>query len=291
MLQAQPKIVKLLICHKDKTNLRDICSKLADRLKNKSISDIYSVSDFGYCALMNVKAVTLFFLAILAPFSYAKSGDILACIDDHPPYQVLAEKPYGTHISALEILANVLDKKLIFIRSTNFARCVALLKSGEVDVIAGLNINDERKQFAFYAPFKYADERIVISTKDIHITDYQDFTGKIIGIPRGTTYFKKFDEDTSLNKVSIHTIRTGLELLRKKRIDMIITSAQVVNTLVGDINKDKLKISRISLVDDNKTFFGFSKKNKLNLTSQDVIKLTTKAFEAGAFDGIQYTEL
>ncbi|NMP31157.1 transporter substrate-binding domain-containing protein [Thalassotalea sp. M1531] len=231
---------------------------------------------------MNIRsliiAVTLSFLSVS---TYSKSTDLVACIDDHPPYQILADKPYGTHISALETLASALNKQLVFVKSPNFARCVALLKTGEVDVIAGLNRSKEREKFAFYAPFKVADERIVISTKDVFIEEYGDFQGKIIGVPRGTTYFNKFDNDKSLNKVSIHTIRTGLELLLKNRIDMIITSPYVIDSLLTDIKKAKLKITKLNLQnsDTDKTHFGFSKKNKLNLSQEEIVSIATNAFE------------
>jgi len=206
---------------------------------------------------------------------------MVACIDDHPPYQHLGSPPYGTHVDALKILAKALDKKLTYVQSPNFARCVAFLKSGQVDVIAGLNINESRKKFAFYVPFKTADKRVVISNKEVNIETYEDFYGKIIGVPRGTYYFEKFDNDSSLKKVPIHTVRTGIELLLKNRIDIIITSTYVIDTLLTDIDKAKLKVSHIQLqnaAEKKKTHFGFSKKNKLNISQEDVIFKASQAF-------------
>lgn len=48
---------------------------------------------------------TIFLLLTFLWLPNAQSKELIACIDDHPPYQVVAEKPYGTHISALEVLA------------------------------------------------------------------------------------------------------------------------------------------------------------------------------------------
>ncbi|MFD2166149.1 substrate-binding periplasmic protein [Thalassotalea euphylliae] len=234
---------------------------------------------------MKFSVLCLLSFFILVASAQAKQEDIVACIDDHPPYQYLAEVPYGTHIAALQTLAKILDRNLVYVRSPNFARCVAMLKSGEVDVVAGLNITEERKAFAFWAPFKMADELNVITKKDITIEKYDDFRGKIIGIPRGSTYFYKFDNDDTLNKVSIQSERVGFSLILKERIDLIMASQQVLDSHITDIKKAELKISPISLYElrAKETYFGFSKKHRLSLSDEEIAFKTLDAFKRGVF--------
>ena len=234
-----------------------------------------------------MKKTTLLLLSLFwASFTQAQSKALVACIDDHPPYQYLGVKPYGTHISALEVLADVLDKQLTFVQSPNFARCVAMLKKGDVDVIAGLNQTAQRDQFAVYAPFKPADELKVISKEGIIISTYNDFKGKIIGVSRGTAYFPKFDNDDTLDKISVQSDRIGFSLLLKNRIDLIMFSPEVLATFSGEISSAKLKVSPIALegLRNTVTLFGFSKLHKLNLSNKELIDKVTNAYQAGFFN-------
>jgi len=229
---------------------------------------------------------TLLFLSIIwASFTQAHTENLIACIDDHPPYQYLGEKPHGIHISALKVLSNVLEKDLKFVQSPNFARCVVMLKKGDVDVIAGLNPTKERNKFAFYAPFKSADTLIVISKKGISINTYNDFKGKIIGVARGSLYFPRFDQDHSLDKISVQSSRIGFSLLLKDRVDLIMISPVMLATLTEEINNADLKVSPISLEElrNKKTFFGFSKLNKINFSHKELINKVTSAYQQGIF--------
>lgn len=105
------------------------------------------------------------------------------------------------HISQHSKYLQMYYKKTHIYKLPNFARCVALLKKGQVDVIAGLNPSPERDEFSFYAIFKAADELRVVSKEGITINDYSDFHGKIIGISRGASYFPRFDNNKKLKKL------------------------------------------------------------------------------------------
>ncbi len=233
-----------------------------------------------------MKKISLLVLSLFwASLTHAQSNLIVACIDDHPPYQYLGETPHGTHITALEVLANVLDKKLTFIQSPNFARCVAMLKNGDVDVVAGLNKTEQRAKFAFYAPFKAADALRVISKESIIINTYDDFKGKIIGVARGSLYFPRFDSDDTLDKISVQNNRIGFSMLLKNRIDLIMLSPEILETFSEEIKSAKLKVSPMELeeVRNNVTLFGFSKHHKLNLNDKELIDKVTTAYKNGAF--------
>jgi polar amino acid transport system substrate-binding protein len=212
------------------------------------------------------KAVLLLLSLLWTSVTQAQNQMLTACIDEHPPYQYLGEKPHGIHISALEVLAEILEKDLTFVQSPNFARCSAMLKKGDVDVVAGLIPTEQRSQFAFYAPFKTADLMKVVSIEGVTINTYNDFKGKIIGVSRGTSYFPRFDKDDSLNKISVQNSQIGLSLLMKGRIDLIMLSPALLENLSDEINSAKLTVSPISLEElrHNETYFGFSKRHKLN---------------------------
>lgn len=215
----------------------------------------------------------------------ANGNEIVACIDDHPPYQILADIPHGSHITALEKLAKVLEKQLKFIRSPNFARCVAMLSKGHVDVIAGLTPTEERGEFAFFAPFKKADALRVISKNGINIKNYSDFKGKIIGVARGSTYFPRFDNDNNLDKISIQNIRIGITLMKKNRIDLIMVSPATLATFSKEIAEEKFIVSPMELEElrDKETSFGFSKAHQLTMTNQEIKDKVYAAYQQGRF--------
>ncbi|ALO41169.1 substrate-binding periplasmic protein [Pseudoalteromonas phenolica] len=234
---------------------------------------------------MHLVKACLILLLITTHFTQAQTQPIKACIDDHPPYQILEPTPSGIHIHALRVLANILDKEIIFVKSPNFARCVAFLKSGEVDVIAGLSPTTPRKQFAFFTPFKRADQLRVISKKQIKVTKYEDLYGKIIGVARGESYFPRFDKDTSLDKISIQNARVGFSLLLKDRIDILMVSPEKFASLSKEQDLSALWISPITLdkTRAKETSFGFSKKHNLNMSNAELIRIVDKAYKAGVF--------
>ncbi len=232
-----------------------------------------------------LKSILVILLFSICFFSEATSKSLVACIDEHPPYQYLAEIPYGKHISALRILADVLNKELTFVRSPNIARCLSFLNTGYVDVIAGLNITKERSKFTFYAPFKLADGLTAISRKNMTINEYSDLADKIIGVPRGATYFAKFDNDDTLNKVSIQNEVVGLSMILKQRIDLILANENILEMGQEGSNYNALKASKIELGEDfsKVTYFGFSMKNKLEMSQQEIISAVQEAVKKGRF--------
>lgn len=230
-----------------------------------------------------MKMLMIIFLLKISPANAAKDS-LIACIDEHPPYQILGEQPKGLHIDALHKLSTLLAKNITFIQSPNFARCVALLERGEVNVIAGLNPTEERKRFAFFAPFKQADSLKVISKQEITIKSYDDFKNKIIGVSRGTLYFHRFDQDKELDKIEMQNDRIGLSLLQKQRIDLMMVSPALLEMFAKDIKNANLKISPITLEElrNKETFFGFSKKRTKEQAL--IIKKVTRAYHNGFFE-------
>jgi polar amino acid transport system substrate-binding protein len=234
---------------------------------------------------MNVKNIFFAVLLFCLSSSQLMAKEIIACIDDYPPYQILGNPPEGLYIDSLKTLSALLNRRLVFFISPNFARCAKMLEIGRVDVIVGFNKSDERDQFAFYAPFKKQGDHVVIMPNNVNYNEYNDFDRKIIGIPRGTTYFEKFDNDQTLNKISIQNVEIGIQLLLKKRIDMILTSKKVATSLIDEISLAHLKTAPLVFKEgENISFFGFSKKNRLELTENDIISITTKAYLLGDFE-------
>lgn len=220
-------------------------------------------------------------------FVLAKS--LVACIDDHPPYQILEPKPHGVHINALKKLATLLARDITFINAPNFARCVKMLEMGHVDVIAGLNKTKERDAYAFYAPYKVEEPLVVITKVDTNIKNYHSLYNQLIGVPRGTLYFDKFDNDLAITKVPVKDVEAGIKMLKKERLEAVITSRLVAHALLEKIQAANLKTTEIKRegATSNISYFGFSKRHKIGLSEEQIISKVTHAFEQGLFNPVE----
>jgi len=220
-------------------------------------------------------------LFISLPISAKK---MTACIDHYPPLQFVAKEPYGESISALKTLATLLDYKIKFMKGPNFARCLKLLELGKVDVLAGLVNNENRRKIALLVPYKKDTEYIFVVRKaSPDIRKYKDLKDVNVGVTKDTFYFKPFDTDKNIKKVVIKDIKTGLQLLIKKRVDVVITAEEVFNSTIKELGiADKVKLTSYSHKLERSLNFGFSKRSKLRITTSK-IAVINQATEAGMF--------
>lgn len=226
--------------------------------------------------------LALVLLSIFLVVGKVEAIELRACLDHYPPYQDLKGVPSGVHITALYRLARALNKELTLLESPNFARCLAMLKSGEADVVAGALKTPERNEFAFFVPFRFTDKLVAISKWNSGINSVDDFYGKIIGVPRGAKYFHKFDNSSSLHKISIPSVAAGIALVLKERIDIVMTSDRIADTQIPLSQQSKLKVTFIqrSAEEHPKSYFAFSRYNTLKLSEDEISSLTEQTFIA-----------
>jgi len=99
---------------------------------------------------MKATIVFIILLFITLPIN-AKS--IKVCIDHYPPFQMLSPKPSGENISAINLLAKILKREITYVEGDSFDYCIKLLEVGQVDILAGLNDNPQRHEFAYLLPY------------------------------------------------------------------------------------------------------------------------------------------
>lgn len=200
------------------------------------------------------------------------------CIDHYPPLQILSEQPKGESIEALKKLANLLGHNIEFIPGPNFARCLRMLELGQVDVLAGLVDDPARYHFAHFVPYQADDSYIFVSRIDsADIVNFEDLAKHVVGITKDTKYFKQLESEQAIKKVLIKDIASGLQMLLKKRIDVIVTSKTILQGIqneLGDIDIDsKIKVNPYRYKTDRNLCFAFSKKSKLTFSTNDMLKI------------------
>lgn len=134
---------------------------------------------------------------------------------------VAAEFKDGLHSKYLKYFAEKLNAT-IDISYMPFARRILQVKSGELDLIVGIQRTEDREDDVIYIyPHYESLSHRVFSLKgnDDTIKTYDDLSGKYIGITRYSRYFQPFDQDGSINKFKAISVLQNIELLMRKRTD------------------------------------------------------------------------
>ncbi len=154
-------------------------------------------------------------------------------IDQSPPYNFKDENGQfrGLLVDVIEQLANQSDISIEYILCP-WARCVSLVESGQIDLLAGLSKTVEReKHLHFIEPAIFSQQTTFgFYTLDpaIKIGNYDDLASLVIGRLRGSKHFQKFDEDDQLITVDTPNIATLFSLLLNGRIDTFIHANETV---------------------------------------------------------------
>jgi len=204
------------------------------------------------------------------------------CIDHYPPLQILSEEPKGESIEALRKLAKLLGHKLEFIPGPNFARCLRMLELGQVDALAGLVDDPDRYRFAHFIPYQADDSYIFVSRIDsADIVNFDDLAKHFVGITKDTKYFRQLESEQAIKKVIIKDITSGLKMLLKKRIDVIVTSKTILQGIQSELGnvEDKIKVNPYRYHTKRNLCFALSKKSKLAFSSNDILKIKQAAHQ------------
>jgi len=111
-------------------------------------------------------------------------------------------------------------------RDAPFKRSLEDVKNGKVDIVPRYRKNKEREVFTNYlGPIGYQlrETRFVALTgrEDI-IQSYDDLQKYSVGIKRGTSYYKQFNDDKQLNKKEVVDDAQIVKMLQGKRFDVAV---------------------------------------------------------------------
>ncbi len=206
----------------------------------------------------------------------AQASTMKVCIDHYPPLQILSEEPKGENIEVLKKLSQLLGHQIKFIPGPNFARCLRMLELGQVDVLAGLVDDPSRHHFAHFVPYQEDDSYIFVSRIDSPVIDsFDDLAKRFVGITKDTMYFRQLESEQTIKKVLIKDIASGLKMLVRKRIDVIVTSETILQgaqSELGNIN-GKIKVNPYRYHTQRKLCFALGKKSKLAFSANDILKI------------------
>lgn len=244
---------------------------------------------------MNSLRLLLFWLVGLYLFSafyvQAKVNEtiIIASHVNPPSVYINDGKFTGYNVDIANMLVSRLNKKPAFVYCP-FARCLSMLKDGQADMMIAINKTPERQIYIDYleqpflsihTPVKFYSSK----HKNINIEKYEDLKGLNIGVLRGASYFKRFDNDASLNKVYISTHRQLINLLVKGRIDTFLgREISIRHQVSKQIYQEELKEMSYIYSKANDFYIGMSKKSIFNEQVDELSKMLDELLESGAID-------
>ncbi len=176
---------------------------------------------------MNHRQIALFSIFYILFSSTVVANTLQADFRHRPPEMTVETENY--HLSGP--LKDVMDQAAARLghtiewRVVPFIRSLHNLRNHKTDIVPRVIHTQERTAFIDYiGPIAMERHDIYFLTRSNgpQIAQYQDLKSLQIGVKRGTVYFEKFDQDTTLNKITVADDFNLARMLRAGRIDAAI---------------------------------------------------------------------
>jgi polar amino acid transport system substrate-binding protein len=191
----------------------------------------------------------LCFLLIAFSASAENKETLVVATYIEPPYSYFVDDEFtGIHVKVITLLAEKLHKQVKFIQCP-FARCLSFLENGQADAIIGIRKTAERIHYLAYLDQPVSTQTFPLqfyirSDSTLNISNYSDLAHLRIGTLRAATYFDRFDNDQSLNKVEVVNYNQLLQMLLKDRIDTFLEREESVKPWIDHVDyKQKIKLA------------------------------------------------
>jgi len=211
------------------------------------------------------------------------------CVDHYPPLQVITDNMVtGENVEVTKQLVRKLGLELTFTSDTPFVRCLEYLKTGQVDLMAGLLRSEERAKFAHL--FLYDD--LTVKTFFRHrtgkeINRFEDLAGLNVAVLRGVRQFSKFDDAPLgfFNKIEVNTLPAAFGMLNKKRVDLVAATDYYGLQILNSNDVYKANIVQVAYREQSGTqvYIALSKKSPFVRQLEQFRHHAKQMFENGEF--------
>lgn len=135
-------------------------------------------------------------------------------------------KPTGIEVDFVNELLHRMNLTPVFVHAP-FVRNLKMMETGDIDLMIGVLRRPEREAYMQFIDPPYSTGAkcafFMLKERCSEIKSYEDLYGKTIGVSNGVAYFKRFDDDVSLNKYKVRNIYQNMDKLLKGRIDVFIS--------------------------------------------------------------------
>jgi polar amino acid transport system substrate-binding protein len=172
----------------------------------------------------------------------------------------------GLHAKYLKNIAKHMNME-IELTPMPFARRLRELRKGNLDLLVGLQHEDDIQDEVVYIKPSYETLRHTFFVSKNNIDNLQSFTDlkKLnIGVTRHAKYFKQFNQEPSLIMVPVSTLRQKIELLKKGRINTFIHYQESALPLITDMGlQNEIVLADYQPTEVNKYYVTISQNSPL----------------------------
>jgi polar amino acid transport system substrate-binding protein len=228
---------------------------------------LYGGSNIYQCSNYLLLLLIIFPLSLNAQQS--SKDTIMVATHIFPPMVYIENEQFkGKNVEVMRLLAKRMNKNVEFIYCP-FARCLLMTYQGQADMMVGIYKTDERQVNLDYVdqPFSSMSTPVrfyLANDSSILLNDYDDLKELSIGVLRGASYFPRFDQDTTLNKVEMTTHKQLIDMLLKRRIDTFLGREISIKTrMPSDIYNNEFKLAPYIYSKKLDSYIVISKKSPL----------------------------
>lgn len=142
------------------------------------------------------------------------------------PWKFVDENGFGgAYAELVRAIAGQMKMPIEFIECP-LKRCLRLMETGEANLIIGVKASADRLVYMRFlkTPYRTSSAKVFYVRKGLGkvVQKYSDLDGLRIGMKLGAKYFKRFDHDTTIQKVVVRTNSQNFEMLARGRTDGLI---------------------------------------------------------------------
>ncbi len=169
-----------------------------------------------------------------------------------PPYEFVDDngKVVGIDAEIAQAVADKLNMKLT-IKDMDFDSLLTAVQSGSIDIVlAGLTVNDERKQSVNFTQTYATGKQVIIVKNDSKIASDKDLKGKKIGVQSGTTGDIYCTDDFGQDSVKQYKEGSlAVAALQKDQVDCVVIDNEPAKKFVE--SNEGLKILETEYVSED----------------------------------------
>ncbi|MEO5332301.1 MAG: transporter substrate-binding domain-containing protein [Magnetococcus sp. YQC-5] len=214
-------------------------------------------------------SISLILLSILfidrSGLVLAEEKRLVAHIRHRPPYMIVQGHYLGGSLKEILDLAAQRAGYRVDWQDVPFAKSIEALKTGEVDLVPRTIVTQERQQWVrFFAPIGFEQQEILFLThkgQEKTIRNYDDLKNLRIGLKKGTAYFDRFNNDTTLSKHPFSGDDYGLlnQFMSGAVDTVIILDRRAMDSALAGMGLTDYGYAQYRLIQNFELNYGFSK--------------------------------
>ena len=172
----------------------------------------------------------------------------VAVLNDFPPFSSIEQEQYrGYTADVLELLSKITGVQ--FKPEADFwSNNLEKLKNKQVDIIADISLNSERRKFAlFTSPYCQIPTVVMVRNDFANYQGIESLTGKRVGLLKDIFYKKSLEAQGNMELVEFQNFEDQIKALAYGRVDAVIQTFASANHFIV-----KNKLDNIQVVDEFK---------------------------------------